>query len=69
MVASMIELPCIVMGGYLAGSARTIAESGAEFAAMSAAVFGEGRNPRDEVAKINAALDEAGEFEEAAHAD
>jgi thiamine-phosphate pyrophosphorylase len=67
--ASMIELPCIVMGGYLAESVTAIAETGAEFACMSAAVFGEGRAPKDEVAKINALLDEAGEFEEAAHAD
>ena len=67
--ASMIELPCIVMGGYLAESVSQIARSGAEFAAMSAAVFGEGRSPRDEVAKINALLDEAGEFQEAAYAD
>ena len=67
--ASMIELPCIVMGGYLAESVTEIAKSGAEFAAMSAAVFGEGRSPKDEVAKINALLDEAGEFVEASHAD
>jgi thiamine-phosphate pyrophosphorylase len=67
--ASIIELPCIVMGGYLPESVTPIAEAGAEFAAMSAAVFGEGRVPKDEVAKINALLDEAGEFEEASHAD
>jgi thiamine-phosphate pyrophosphorylase len=67
--ASMIELPCIVMGGYVAQSVCEIARSGAEFAAMSAAVFGEGRSPGEEVRKINAMLDEAGEFEEAAHAD
>lgn len=67
--ASMIELPCIVMGGYLAQSVTAVSKSGAEFAAMSAAVFGEGRSPRSEVAQINARLDEAGEFEEAAHAD
>lgn len=60
--ASMIELPCIAMGGYLPESAREIAESGAEFAAMSAAVFGEGRNAGEQVARINAILDEAGEF-------
>ena len=67
--ASMIELPCVVMGGYLAESVTPIAASGAEFVAMSAAVFGEGRAPREEVAKINALLDETGEFEEASHAD
>ena len=67
--ASMIELPCIVMGGYMAESVAAISKSGAEFAAMSAAVFGEGRTPKDEVAKINALLDEVGEFEEAAYAD
>ncbi len=67
--ASMIELPCIVMGGYLADSVSAISRSGAEFAAISAAVFGEGRSPKVEVAKINALLDEAGEFQEAAYAD
>ena len=67
--ASMIELPCIVMGGYLTESVKPVAASGAEFVAMSAAVFGEGRSPKDEVAKINMLLDEAGEFEEATHAD
>ena len=67
--ASMIELPCIVMGGYLAQGATAISTSGAEFAALSAAVFGEGRAPKKEVAKINALLDEAGEFDEASHAD
>lgn len=66
--AAIIELPCIVMGGYLPESVRSISKSGAEFAALSAAVFGEGRDPRGQVMAANALLDEAGEFEAAANA-
>jgi thiamine-phosphate pyrophosphorylase len=64
--AQVIELPCVVMGGYAVDGIRRIAQSGAEFIALSAAVFGEGRDPRDEVEKVNALLEEAGIFGEAA---
>ncbi len=66
--ASMIELPCIVMGGYLPDSVTAIAKSGAEFVALSAAIFGEGRVPSEQVAAANAFLDEVGDFAEAADA-
>jgi thiamine-phosphate pyrophosphorylase len=64
--AQVIELPCIIMGGYAMDGIRGIAQTGAEFIALSAAVFGEGRDPREEVAKVNALLEEAGVFGEAA---
>lgn len=63
--AAVIELPCIVMGGYDVECVGAIAETGAEFVALSAAVFGEGRDAREQVAKVNALLDEVGEFAEA----
>ena len=66
--ASMIEIPCIVMGGYLPESVGEIARTGAEFAALSAAVFGEGRVPREQVARANLFLDAVGEFQGADHA-
>jgi thiamine-phosphate pyrophosphorylase len=56
--ASMIEIPCIVMAGYEAQSVVPAAQAGAEFVAVSAAVFGDGRNPRDAVMTINALLEE-----------
>jgi thiamine-phosphate pyrophosphorylase len=66
--AAVIELPCIVMGGYDVESVSVIAELGVEFVALSAAIFGEGRDALEQVAKVNALLDEAGEFAEAADA-
>jgi thiamine-phosphate pyrophosphorylase len=66
--AEVIELPCILMGGNAVDSVSAIAETGAEFAALSAAVFGEGRDPEEQVAKVNALLEEKGVFAEAADA-
>ena len=37
--ASMIEIPCIVMGGTEVGSVVAVAESGAEFVALRTAIF------------------------------
>jgi thiamine-phosphate pyrophosphorylase len=64
--AEVIELPCIVMGGYGIESVLGIAKSGVEFVALSAAVFGEGRDPQQQVAAVNAILAEASVFAEAA---
>lgn len=65
--ASMIEIPCISMGGNVAESAITVAQIGAEFVGISAAVFGKDLDPAAQVAKINALLDEhAPELTEAA---
>ncbi|MGF7009090.1 thiamine phosphate synthase [Aminobacter sp. BE322] len=63
--AEMIEIPCIVMAGSDIASVQAVAATGAEFVALSAAVFGDGVDPRDAVARANAMLDEtAPSFEE-----
>ncbi len=56
--ASMIEIPCIVMGGNDADSVVVIAESGAEFVALRDAVFASADGPSAAVARANALLDE-----------
>jgi thiamine-phosphate pyrophosphorylase len=56
--ASMIEIPCIVMGGTDPASALAVAETGAEFVALRLAVFGEPARAPSIVAEINALLDE-----------
>lgn len=56
--ASMIEIPCIVMGGTDPDSVLTVAESGAEFVALRLAVFSEPEQAPSIVAAINALLDE-----------
>lgn len=57
--AEMIEVPCIVMAGSDIVSVEAVAETGCEFVALSSAVFAEGVDPRDAVARANALLDEA----------
>jgi thiamine-phosphate pyrophosphorylase len=56
--SQMVELPCIVQGGADWRSASMVAETGAEFVALSAAVFGSNDCAR-RVADINALLDES----------
>lgn len=56
--ASMIEIPCIVMGGTDPESALTVAESGAEFVALRLAVFSQPEQAPAVVAQVNALLDE-----------
>ncbi|MBB4275946.1 thiamine phosphate synthase [Rhizobium mongolense] len=56
--ASMIEIPCIVMGGTDPASALVIADTGAEFVALRLAVFGEPGLAPSVVARVNALLDE-----------
>ncbi|KQW60145.1 MULTISPECIES: thiamine phosphate synthase [Ensifer] len=56
--ASMIEIPCIVMGGTDPQSALAAAETGAEFVALRLAVFGEPEQAPSVVAAVNALLDE-----------
>jgi thiamine-phosphate pyrophosphorylase len=56
--ASMVEIPCIVMGGISAESALAIAESGAEFAALRLAVFGDAARAAAIIQETNALLDE-----------
>jgi thiamine-phosphate pyrophosphorylase len=56
--AEMIEVPVIVMAGSDIASVATVAATGADFVALSAAVFGDGVDPKTAVARANAILDE-----------
>ena len=54
----MIEIPCIVLAGSPIESVEAVAATGAEFVALSSAVFGDGVDPRQAVARANALLDQ-----------
>jgi thiamine-phosphate pyrophosphorylase len=56
--AEMIEIPVIVMAGSDIASVETVAATGADFVALSSAVFADGVDPRQAVARANAILDE-----------
>nr|WP_316655668.1 thiamine phosphate synthase [uncultured Gellertiella sp.] len=56
--ASMIEIPCVVMGGTSLDSALAIAGTGAEFAALRAAIFSAPQGAAAAIAEVNALLDE-----------
>ena len=56
--ASMVEIPCIVMGGTNPESALAIAGTGAEFAALRLAVFTEPSRAASIVQEVNALLDQ-----------
>ncbi|MGK6311964.1 thiamine phosphate synthase [Neorhizobium sp. DT-125] len=56
--ASMVEIPCIVMGGSDHLSALAVAETGAEFVALRTAVFSNPKGTAAAVAEVNAILDE-----------
>ncbi|AZO36191.1 MAG: thiamine phosphate synthase [Mesorhizobium sp.] len=56
--AEMISIPCIVMGGSELASVEAVAATGAEFVALSSAVFADGRDPAAAIAAANALLDE-----------
>jgi thiamine-phosphate pyrophosphorylase len=56
--AEMIEIPCIVMAGSGLASVEAVAATGAEFVALSSAVFADGVDPAQAVARANALLDE-----------
>lgn len=56
--ASMVEIPCIVMGGTNPESVLAIAETGAEFAALRLAVFAEPSRAAAIVQEVNALLDQ-----------
>lgn len=63
--ASMVEIPCIVLGGTDPQSALAVAETGAEFVALDKAVFADPAQAPHAVAAVNALLDEkAPRFEE-----
>ncbi|RWF18750.1 thiamine phosphate synthase, partial [Mesorhizobium sp.] len=48
--AEMISIPCIVMGGSELASVEAVAATGAEFVALSSAVFADGRDPAAAIA-------------------
>lgn len=56
--ASMIEIPCIVMGGTDPKSVLDVALSGAEFVALGTAVFADPAAAPSVIAEVNALLDE-----------
>ncbi|MBZ9981517.1 MULTISPECIES: thiamine phosphate synthase [unclassified Mesorhizobium] len=56
--AQMIQIPCIVMAGSELASIETVADTGAEFVALSSAVFADGVDPKAAIAQANALLDE-----------
>ena len=56
--AEMIEIPVIVMAGSDVTSVETVAATGADFVALSSAVFADGVDPREAVARANAILEE-----------
>ncbi|MCF3638445.1 thiamine phosphate synthase [Rhizobium sp. TRM95111] len=56
--ASMVEVPCIVMGGTDPQSALAVAETGAEFVALARAVFDDAGQAPHVVAFVNGLLDE-----------
>ncbi|MCG7508685.1 thiamine phosphate synthase [Mesorhizobium retamae] len=56
--AEMIEIPCIVMAGSDVASVQAVAATGAEFVALSSAVFADGAEPAAVIAKANTLLDE-----------
>jgi thiamine-phosphate pyrophosphorylase len=55
--AEMVEIPGIVMAGSDIATVETVAATGADFVALSAAVFGEGIDPKEAMARANALLD------------
>ncbi|MBX3566657.1 MAG: thiamine phosphate synthase [Rhizobiaceae bacterium] len=57
--AEMISIPCIVLAGSDIASVEAVAQTGAEFVALSSAVFGDGIDPAAAVAEANAILDRA----------
>jgi thiamine-phosphate pyrophosphorylase len=56
--AELVEIPCIVMGGNTIESARTVAETRAEFVALSSAIFADGADPAERVSAVNVLLDQ-----------
>jgi thiamine-phosphate pyrophosphorylase len=56
--ADVIEIPCIVMAGSAIASVEAAAATGAEFVAVSSAVFADGADPKAAIAAANALLDQ-----------
>lgn len=60
--AEMIQIPCIVMAGSDIGSVEAVAATGAEFVALSSAVFGDGVDSSAAVTRANEILDRTAIF-------
>ena len=58
--AEMIEIPCIVLAGSDLASVEAVAATGAEFVALSSAVFGENVDAGAAIVRANALLDQHG---------
>lgn len=56
--AEIVQVPCIVLGGSAIASVEAAAATGAEFVALSSAVFYGDADPAKAVAAVNALLDE-----------
>ncbi len=56
--AEMIQIPVVVLAGSDVASVEAVAATGADFVALSSAVFGEGIDPGEAIARANAILDE-----------
>lgn len=56
--ADVIQIPCIVMAGSDIASVEAVAATGAEFVALSSAIFADGVDPKAATARANALLDE-----------
>lgn len=55
--SEMMQIPCIVLAGDDVASVVDVAKTGADFVALGAAVFAEGKDPARMVAESNALLD------------
>lgn len=56
---AVMELPCVAIGGITADRAKAMSLAGADFLAVSSAVWSHAGGPNAAVAAFNAALDEA----------
>ncbi|WP_084420684.1 thiamine phosphate synthase [Henriciella litoralis] len=56
---AVMELPCVAIGGITPDTAKAISLAGADFVAVSSAVWAHADGPGAAVAAFNAALDEA----------
>lgn len=55
--SEMMQIPCIVLAGNEVASVLDVANTGADFVAIGAAVFAEGKDPAKVIAEANALLD------------
>lgn len=53
---SLFELPCVAIGGITADNARPLAQAGADFIAVSGAVWNDPAGPADAVRRLHQAI-------------